>query len=222
MAKKKKTAPARAQPRRSAPPPSSGPTREAGKQETREALIHAGLALFSEQGLDTPSLDAICARAGFTRGAFYVHFKDRDDFVVAVMESATGSFVDALFQAGPGGERPETLDLQQVCTAFVAAVSGGTFPALGTVPLHQFLTACARSAQLREGYVALLQRSRARVAGVVAEGQRIGAVRADVDPTVVAGLLVTTALGVGTITEIGVPFDAAPHAAAMLALLAPR
>jgi AcrR family transcriptional regulator len=197
-------------------------TRDAGKQETREALIRAGVALFSEEGLDTPSLDAICARAGFTRGAFYVHFKDRDDFVVAVMESATGSFVDALFEAASDGERPEPLDLQQVCMAFVTAVSGGTFPALGTVPLHQFLTACARSTQLREGYVALLQRSRARVAGVVAEGQRLGVIRADVDPMLVAGLLVTAALGVGTITEIGVPFDARPHAAAMLALLAPR
>jgi AcrR family transcriptional regulator len=195
--------------------------RDATKQETREALIRAGLALFSEQGLDAPSLDAIGARAGFTRGAFYVHFKDRDDFVVAVMESATGGFLDALFQ-GSGGQRPETLDLQQVCAAFVAAVAGGTFTAFGTVPLHQFLTACARSPQLRQRYVELLQRTRARVAEAVAVGQRAGTLRTDVDPMLVAGLLMATALGVGTITEISVPFDAAPHAAAMLALLAPR
>ena len=45
-------------------------TREETKQATRDALISAGMALFAEQGLDGPSLDAICDRAGFTRGAF--------------------------------------------------------------------------------------------------------------------------------------------------------
>src|SRR5262245_37416602 len=61
----------------SAPPPPPPPptTREFGKQETREALLRAGMEMFAEQGLDAPSLDALCARAGFTRGAFYVHFK---------------------------------------------------------------------------------------------------------------------------------------------------
>jgi AcrR family transcriptional regulator len=45
--------------------------RELAKQETREAVIRAGMAAFTEEGVDLPSLDAICARAGFTRGAFY-------------------------------------------------------------------------------------------------------------------------------------------------------
>ena len=50
--------------------------RDAAKKETRSALIRAALKLFHEEGFDGPSLDAICARAGYTRGAFYVHFKD--------------------------------------------------------------------------------------------------------------------------------------------------
>ena len=58
-------------------------SRDLAKQETREALIQAGMDAFSEEGVDLPSLDAICARAGFTRGAFYVHFKDREDFFAA-------------------------------------------------------------------------------------------------------------------------------------------
>src|SRR5262252_1452795 len=57
--------------------------RVASMQRTREALIQAGIELFAEKGLDAPSLDEICDRAGYTRGAFYVHFADRDEFVVA-------------------------------------------------------------------------------------------------------------------------------------------
>jgi len=75
-------------------------SRSAAKAETREALITAALAEFRARGLDTPSLDAICARAGFTRGAFYVHFRDRDDLVVAAMERVLGAFLDAVIGRG--------------------------------------------------------------------------------------------------------------------------
>ena len=52
------------------------------------------MALFAKHGLDGPSLDDICAHAGFTRGAFYVHFEDRDDFLVAVMDRVGRQIVD--------------------------------------------------------------------------------------------------------------------------------
>jgi TetR/AcrR family transcriptional repressor of nem operon len=74
--------------------------REAAKQETREALVRAGMALFSEEGVDVPSLDSICARAGFTRGAFYVHFKDREDFLGAVVDQTLSDFVNWVISTG--------------------------------------------------------------------------------------------------------------------------
>jgi len=49
-----------------AEPPKDGP---AGRRETRAALIQAATAALSEAVLFGPSLDAIRARAGFTRGA---------------------------------------------------------------------------------------------------------------------------------------------------------
>src|SRR5262245_62925464 len=61
-------------------------SRAESKEATKQALLHAGMMELVEHGLDIPSLDAICARAGYTRGAFYVHFKDRDDFFIAVMD----------------------------------------------------------------------------------------------------------------------------------------
>ncbi len=201
--------------RKPAPPPPSD--RDSTKQETRAALLLAGMELFAKQGLDAPSLDAICARAGFTRGAFYVHFADREAFIVAVMESATASFLDAILAA-----RGAELDLAGIIAAFAGAVGGGTFGAFGKVPLHQVLTACVRSKALRRRYVEILEQTRARLAEIVRAGQRGGRVRADVDAVLAAGLLVALGLGVGTMLELHVPFDAAPHAAALTALLAGR
>jgi AcrR family transcriptional regulator len=59
------------------------------KPETREALITAGMELFAKHGLDKPRLDDICEHAGFTRGAFYVHFEDREPYSTSIIKGAT-------------------------------------------------------------------------------------------------------------------------------------
>lgn len=183
-------------------------TRTASKLETRAALLDAGLAEFAERGLDVPSLDAICARAGFTRGAFYVHFRDREDFLVAVMERVLGTFLDAVIARGDSAH-----DLEHTVDRFAEAVvaagaRGGRMPPLpGGVPLHRLLDACARSTTIRGRLVSLLQQAAARVADAAKAGQAVSAVRRDVDADQVGVLLVTAALGLMTAVEIGLPFD---------------
>jgi AcrR family transcriptional regulator len=191
--------------------------REAVKEETRAALIAAGAELFAQEGLDAPSLDAICARAGFTRGAFYVHFQGREDFIVAVMVAATGSFIDAILSV-----RGEAVDLQHIVAGFAAAVSGESFPVFGKVPLHQVLTACARSRVLRERYREIVSETRDRLAESVRAGQKQRRIRGDVDPFHTAGLLLAIAIGVGAVRELGVSFDAPEHAVTVLKLLKPE
>src|SRR5262249_58194994 len=78
-------------------------SRAESKEATKQSLLYAGLIELVEHGLDAPSLDAICARAGYTRGAFYVHFKDREDFFVAVMDWAlTGILLGVVGADGAG------------------------------------------------------------------------------------------------------------------------
>lgn len=45
---------------------------------TTGALVAAARELFVDGGFSATSLDAICARAGVTRGAFYHHFKNKE------------------------------------------------------------------------------------------------------------------------------------------------
>ncbi len=67
--------------------------RAAKKRDTRNALIDAAVRLFFEHGTEGPSLDAICEEAGCTRGAFYVHFKTREELIIAAMEHSLGEFL---------------------------------------------------------------------------------------------------------------------------------
>ena len=188
--------------------------REAAKQETREALLDAGLEVFAKEGLDAPSLDAICARAGLTRGAFYVHFQAREGFIVAVMQKATQGFLDTVLLGTEGG-----FDLELAIAAFATMSSSTRFGSFGQIPPHQFLAACARSRELRRYYTSFLEEARARVTRAVRAGQEAGRLRADVDSKAAANLILAAALGVEMMGELHFPVDLPGGAAALLTLL---
>jgi TetR/AcrR family transcriptional repressor of nem operon len=203
-------------------PHSSPRSRHVTKQETREALVAAGLAEFAERGLDAPSLDSICARAGFTRGAFYVHFRNRDEFLEAVMDQVFGSLLDALIATGDGAH-----DVEETIGRFAAAAEAMAgnrksdgLPAL-TMDIHRVLDACARSPLLRRRFVALMAEGSSRVADAVAKGQRAGSIRSDIGAGTLGELLAVLAFGVLTAIDTGVPIALGQTRSAVLRLLAP-
>lgn len=199
--------------------------RREAKQETREALIAAALAEFAEHGFDAPSLDAICARAGYTRGAFYVHFRDRSDLMVAVIEHALTVFMDTIIATGDAGH-----DLERTIDRFAAAVAGApseggkarpALPLPAGVSFARVLDAVTRDPRLEAGFSTLLAGGAARLAAATREGQSAGSVRDDADATQVASLLVLVALGVMVALDVGLPLAPSALRDTVLRLLAP-
>ncbi|RFU82653.1 TetR family transcriptional regulator [Streptomyces triticagri] len=69
-------------------------TREARKQQTRQAMLDAALELLEEQSLSSLGLREVTRAVGITPAAFYRHFRDIPDLGVALVEQALGSLHD--------------------------------------------------------------------------------------------------------------------------------
>jgi TetR/AcrR family transcriptional regulator, transcriptional repressor for nem operon len=184
-------------------------------QQTRAGLIEAATELFLEQGLDAPSLDLICERAGYTRGAFYVHFASRDELVGAVIEKSVRELIDAVVSEA------DTQELPQIVASFVRALSAGELPIGRRVRISQVLEACGRSWELRVKFLALLVSARERIAEAVRRSQRSGVVREGVRPEAIADLLLASVLGVLVAMQLDAPYDAGAVEAELRAMLAP-
>jgi AcrR family transcriptional regulator len=185
------------------------------KAETREALLQAATDLFAREGLATPSLDAICQRAGFTRGAFYVHFKDREELVAAVMERTMGVFLGAMLSSdGAAG------DIRVVVNSFAAAVAGGFFPFTrnGGLASHHLGEACASSDKVRRRFQGVWKSARQQLSQAVMANQARGEVTLDVPGDALATVLVAAALGFQQLLELDVDVDVPGAAAAVLTL----
>ena len=75
----------------------------------RQKLIDAALALIRAKGYAATSVDELCARAGVTKGAFFHHFKSKNELAVAAADHWS-AMTGALFAAAPYHRHADPLD----------------------------------------------------------------------------------------------------------------
>lgn len=83
----------------------ASPTILSPAQRTREALLDAGHALAETEGLAGMSVNKITARAGVAKGTFYLHFADRDAFILA-LHARFYEHIDAAIAAARADAEP--------------------------------------------------------------------------------------------------------------------
>ncbi len=202
-------------------------SRATAKRETRAALIRAALEEFATRGFDAPSLDSICEKAGYTRGAFYVHFRSREELVAAVMESQLSRLLDAVI-----GTDVQNADLEQTIDLYVNLSTRGrkrldvptARPPLGRgddILLHHLLESCERSPAVREKLQQMLDGSIDRLVDVVNHEAESGGVRKEIGAREVSSLLVLLALGLRVATDLELSIDVESTRDALGKLLAP-
>lgn len=57
------------------------------RAETQARLLDAAIEIFAERGVLAATVEEICDRAGYTRGAFYSNFASKDELVLALLNA---------------------------------------------------------------------------------------------------------------------------------------
>jgi AcrR family transcriptional regulator len=79
-------------------------TRRESQNVTRARLIAAAEKIFIQFGFDSSSVERIAEAAGFSRGAFYSNFQDKDELFIAVLNKrrlAISSALGEIFRCEP-------------------------------------------------------------------------------------------------------------------------
>lgn len=66
------------------------------RSNTRARLLEGALEVFAERGFHGASVEDICDRAGFTRGAFYSNFASKDELVLALFQATTDRLLEQI------------------------------------------------------------------------------------------------------------------------------
>jgi AcrR family transcriptional regulator len=97
------------------------------RAETRQRLLEAAYQVFAEEGFGDASVEDVCERAGYTRGAFYSNFSSLDELFLAMWEERSLATREALAGA-----------LEAASTEGVLSLEDGVDRLLELIPVDDF------------------------------------------------------------------------------------
>ena len=155
-------------------PPTGGPTggpTSRRREATRQKLLDAAAQVFAEEGLDAASVEAICERAGFTRGAFYSNFETKDELFLELAGRVARARVESVRERvarleSDGGLTEIATDALAIVEQ-VLDVSGDD--RLAILLMSEIRIHALRDPQLGSAYLAQDAEMRASVAQIIAD-----------------------------------------------------
>ena len=65
-------------------------------EQTKSKLLKAALQIFSRDGFEAARIEDIASKSGHTRGAFYAHFRSKEDLFFALLEAESQKHRDRI------------------------------------------------------------------------------------------------------------------------------
>jgi TetR/AcrR family transcriptional repressor of nem operon len=113
------------------------------ESDSRTRLLDAAMHVIRAQGYSATTVDDICSEAGLTKGAFFYHFKSKEDSAVAAAAHFS-EMAERLFGAAPYREFADPMDRVLGYIEFRTAILAGPIPEftclLGTMVQEAYQT----------------------------------------------------------------------------------
>ena len=175
-------------------------TPERRMERTRAALIASARHLFATRGFEGASLDDIAEAAGYTRGAIYRHFANKEDLFFAVSESVNTEVLDAFAEELDLEEGGPTIDdNRDYAAVWMKALAGSDELWALNVEWSLFQY---RNPGVRERSVASLREGRSRVAAFMEHYMSAQGIRFKLPIETVASMLLNAADGFATTARL--------------------
>lgn len=170
-------------------------TRTRKREQTRQKLLDSGLSVFSRAGYERATVDEIVRDAGFSKGAFYVHFESKEDLFWAMLEERIQNAQDTFRQAlTPGVGIAENLR-NVLRRLFALSTDDPKWSAM----FLEFVAHGARNEKVRERLQYMYRSWRSLIVEALNLAQGSGTIRKDIDIDFIASALI--ALVEGSITQ---------------------
>ena len=173
-------------------------TPERRRQQTRDYLLKAAAEVFADQGFNGVSLDEVAAAAGFSKGAVYSNFTNKEDLLMALLESIYEEEMQSLHSVLGDSELPPEARLSD----FVDLIWNGQPSDKGT-PLYLEFCLYAKSNDDLRKRLAELDRAYAQaIADIIETGRLRMGVTSTESALSVAEILLALFHGIGLLRVV--------------------
>jgi AcrR family transcriptional regulator len=170
-------------------------TQEERRQETREEILTAASRVFSRLGFHGTSLEAIAEEAGFSRGAVYYNFADKDELFLELLDRRCAERAEDLREVFTGANGDVAATGEQAQLAARNALEAMTGDPEWRALYLEFLAHAARDRDFRGAFARRTNEMRSALDEIVVERTEPVADALPMSPQQLAATI--DALGVG-------------------------
>ena len=161
------------------------------REETRRRLMESALGVFARNGYERATVDEIVREAGFSKGAFYVHFEAKEDIFWAMLEERISRQLTA-FRELVDADVPVARNLETVLRSIFALNRDDP---LWSALFMEFAAHASRDTKVREQMAAMYRNWRSFAVEILNAGREAGLVRRDLDVEFIASVLIAVVEG---------------------------
>jgi AcrR family transcriptional regulator len=157
-------------------------------EETRTKIMEAAIKLFSNSGYNKASVNDICAEAGISKGAFYHHFKSKQELFLALLDGWLQT-IDSAIEASEELTAPETFMQMTEAFPYIFETAGNGLPMF-----LEFWLQASRDKKIWDASIAPYRRYHKYFTSLIKKGVDEGSF-VEVDPELTSRMIVSTAMG---------------------------
>jgi AcrR family transcriptional regulator len=161
-------------------------TKRRRREVTRQRIADAALPVFARSGYERATVDEIVREAGYSKGAFYVHFESKEDLFWAMLEERIVRQQEAFRQALDDTRGAEENIRALLTTVFTIFRKDAMWSAL----FIEFVAHAARNEKVRERLAMMYQNWRDFTVQTLKQGREMGQVRKDLDVDFAATVMI--------------------------------
>ncbi|HET9476225.1 MAG TPA: TetR/AcrR family transcriptional regulator [Dehalococcoidia bacterium] len=170
-------------------------TKKRRREETRQKLLDSAFSVFATHGYERATVDEIVREAGFSKGAFYVHFESKEDLFWAMLDGRIDVLQETMRGALDTTQSAAENDRRVLEAIFALDKQDRHWPAL----FVEFVAQAARNERVRGKLNEMYRRWHSFTVELLEEGRLAGRVRKDLDVDFMAS--VTMALIEGSLMQ---------------------
>ena len=165
------------------------------RQETRDQLLTAASTVFARNGFHATSLEAVGDEAGYSRGAVYYNFADKEELFLELLDTRCAERAQDIREVFAGTEDDIVATGEGAQLAARRALEAMTGDPEWRALYLEFLAHAARDPEFRQAFARRTDEMRASLEELVIERARIVGDGMPIDPRRLA--VVIDALGTG-------------------------
>lgn len=171
------------------------------EQHRRAQILQAAMACFARQGYHATSMDDVVRESGLSVGAIYSYFPSKEELFLALSDdraNQTLAYLNDVFRR-PGPMADKTRE----AVDYFFRILSDELVSLARVNV-EFMSQAANSERIKERQDRRCESVRQFIRWILAEGQREGSIRPDVDVAAAAELMLALNEGILLMSVVGV------------------